>query len=245
MLTIALCILFGLAAGDIITFSTLYLNDEFSGKKVKKSAKKRSKKIVSTLMDILRRKGEWKTTLKYCAPIYLNSIFVTITIVNIFGLTIEAAAALIFAYGLIILTFVDLKTGMLPDVITKPLIAIGILQGACGLLVDFQDSIVGAFIGYFLLWTINTAFKLLRNKEGMGYGDFKLLSAIGAWVGALQLPLVILFSSLLGVFVALAISTLPNRKISQPTAFGPSLALAGFVSLCWGREIMAWYVGMF
>jgi leader peptidase (prepilin peptidase)/N-methyltransferase len=133
---------------------------------------------------------------------------------------------------------------MLPDFITKPLIVLGLVQSYFGLFTDFKSACIGAIVGYGSLWTINTLFRIIRHKEGMGYGDFKLFAAIGAWGGYIQLPFVIFAASIIGIFVALFLARLPENKLSSPSPFGPSLAVSGFVSLIWGQDIIDWYLGM-
>jgi leader peptidase (prepilin peptidase)/N-methyltransferase len=165
--------------------------------------------------------------------------------VVLYGVTIKAFAGMLFCYCLIVLTYVDAKTQMLPDIITKPLIAFGLLQAYFGLYTDFKSACIGAFAGYWSLWLINTIFRLIRHKEGMGYGDFKLFAAIGAWIGFAQLPFVIFFSSVLGIFVAVFLARLPENKLSSPSPFGPSLAITGLISMIWGQQIINWYLGLY
>ncbi len=175
----------------------------------------------------------------------LTTVTVTLLAVILFGLTIKAFTALFFCYCLVILTFVDAKTQFLPDIITKPLIIFGVIQGYFGILTDLRDSVMGAIAGYLILWAVNSAFRIIKKKDGMGYGDFKLLSAIAAWVGIAQLPFLILSSSIIGIFVALLMARFADNKLSQPTPFGPSLAIAGLVSLFWGSDIMYWYLSLY
>lgn len=174
----------------------------------------------------------------------LSALFTTLSF-HRFGITAMGGAALLYAYSLIILSIVDIRTHILPDLITKPLIALGILQGSFHLFSSFTSSLLGAVMGYGLLWTLNTIFRQIRKKEGIGYGDFKLLAAIGAWTGIEHLPMTILFSSLIGILVALGAAIIFRHPLSQATPFGPSLALAGIISLYYGTDIMTFYLSLF
>ena len=151
-------------------------------------------------------------------------------------------AAAIFAYLLLLLAAIDFKTQFLPDIVTKPLIILGIVQGYMGIFTDLQSSVLGAVLGYGLLWGVNYCFRLVRGMDGMGYGDFKLLSAICAWTGIKMLPLIVLTSSIIGIFVALVIIRLTKADIQSPTPFGPSLVLTGFIALIYGNDIIDWYL---
>lgn len=179
------------------------------------------------------------------------SLILTITLVithivyTTFGVNYHALAVLFFCYCLIILSFVDLKTQILPDIITKPLIIIGIAQAYFLEITNIYDSALGAFLGYFILWSVNTAFRIVRKKEGMGYGDFKLLAAIGAWTGASLLPMIILFSSTLGIIISVTILKLANKELSEAAPFGPALAITGVAAILWGELLMDAYIGLF
>lgn len=176
--------------------------------------------------------------------ILLPSIVIADILLYKFGYGLKLYVAVVFAYSMLLLAAVDFKTQMLPDIITKPLIALGLVQGYFGVFTDIQSSLLGAFAGYFVLWSVNTCFRLVRGMDGMGYGDFKLLCAIGAWAGAKMLPLVILFSSIIGIFVALIILKTTKQDIHAPTPFGPSLVLAGVIAFLYGDDILKWYLNM-
>jgi len=150
-------------------------------------------------------------------------------------------AVCIFSYLMLLLAAIDFNTQILPDIITKPLIALGLVQGYYGIFTDLQSSALGAIIGYFVFWGVNCGFKLVRGVDGMGCGDFKLLCAIGSWVGVKMLPLVILLSSVVGIFVALSIIMLTNINLRAPTPFGPTLVATGFVAILYGNDIIEWY----
>ncbi len=167
----------------------------------------------------------------------LLSLLVFIT----FGPTLKMLFILGLTWALIALTLIDFDTQLLPDDITLPLVWAGLLVNLNGLLVPLQSAVLGAAFGYLALWSVYWLFKLLTGKEGMGYGDFKLLAALGAWLGWTVLPLIILLSSLVGAVIGLAY--LAIRRQSAPFAFGPYLAIAGFIALLWGQDIMGWYLG--
>ncbi|WP_046223311.1 prepilin peptidase [Vibrio sp. ECSMB14106] len=159
-----------------------------------------------------------------------------------FGFSFYAIALIFFTFALITATFIDLDTMMLPDQITLPLIWSGIALTLFNISpVSLQDSVVGAMVGYLALWSVYWLFKLLTGKEGMGYGDFKLLAALGAWLGWQHLPMIILLSSLVGLIFGLIQLRLKQQGIDKAFPFGPYLAIAGWVSLMWGNDIMDWY----
>ena len=149
--------------------------------------------------------------------------------------------ALLFTWALIALTMIDIDHMLLPDDITLPLIWLGLLFNVVGTFVPLQDAVIGAIAGYLTLWGVYWVFKLATGKEGMGYGDFKLLAALGAWLGWQVLPLIILLSSLVGAVLGIFIMLLEKRGKDIPIPFGPYLAIAGWIALIWGSELMAWY----
>ena len=159
-----------------------------------------------------------------------------------FGVSFVTLAALLFCWALIALTFIDADTQLLPDQITQPLIWLGLLANLGGLFTDIQTAIIGAVVGYFSLWTVYWLFKLVTGKEGMGYGDFKLLAAIGAWLGWQMLPLVILLSSLVGAIVGVSLIVFARHARSQPIPFGPYLAGGGIIALLWGQDLTQAYL---
>ncbi|EKE71432.1 prepilin peptidase [Gallaecimonas xiamenensis] len=160
------------------------------------------------------------------------------------GPSVMLPAALLFTWVLVALTFIDADTMLLPDDLTLPLMWAGLLLSLIGGLVSPVQAILGAAIGYLSLWSVYWAFKLLTGKEGMGYGDFKLLAALGAWLGPWMLPQIILLSSVFGVIWGLYAAA-RRRQGSMPMPFGPFLAAAGWVALIWGQDINAWYLGYF
>ncbi len=160
-----------------------------------------------------------------------------------FGVSWAAAFAILFLWALIALTFIDADTTFLPDDITLPLLWLGILVNIGGTFVDLRASVIGAAAGYLILWLVFWCFKLATGKDGMGYGDFKLLAAIGAWLGWLMLPLVILVSAVVGAVVGIVGIIFRGRDKGAKLPFGPYLAAAGFIALIWGKPILIWYLG--
>lgn len=160
-----------------------------------------------------------------------------------FGSGWVGLASLVFVYLLIAMTFIDADTQLLPDDLTLPLLWIGLLLNLSGLFVPLQDAVIGAAAGYLSLWAIYWVFKLLTGKEGMGYGDFKLLAALGAWLGWKMLPIIILFASLVGAAVGIALIVFTRRARDNPIPFGPYLAAAGLLALLYGKPILETYFG--
>ncbi|HWU82767.1 MAG TPA: A24 family peptidase [Methylophilaceae bacterium] len=160
-----------------------------------------------------------------------------------FGYSSMAVAAWLFAFALVALTFIDMDTQLLPDDITLPLLWLGLLHNLDGGFTDIRSAIIGAAAGYLLLWSVYWLFKLVTGKEGMGYGDFKLLAAIGAWFGWQLLPAVILLSSLLGSIIGIGLVILAKRGRDIPMPFGPYLALGGIAALFFGPQLSQFYLG--
>jgi len=159
-----------------------------------------------------------------------------------FGFGAAALGALIFAWALIAASCIDLDTQLLPDDITLPLIWVGLLFNLWGTFTSLESAIIGAIAGYLSLWSVYWAFKLATGKEGMGYGDFKLLAAIGAFLGWKMLPAVILLSSLVGAVVGIALIVLARHGRHVPIPFGPYLAAAGLIALFFGESINRAYL---
>ena len=161
-----------------------------------------------------------------------------------FGFGWTAAGGILLVWCLIVLTFIDVDSQLLPDSITLPLLWIGLLFNVFGTYTDLQSAVIGAMFGYLSLWSVYWCFKLVTGKEGMGYGDFKLLAAIGAWLGWQVLPLTILLSSLVGAVVGIALIVLAKRGRNVPIPFGPYLATAGLIALFWGKDLTQSYLGL-
>ncbi len=159
-----------------------------------------------------------------------------------FGPTIEFVFCTILTFALVVLTGIDLDEMLLPDQITLPLLWLGLILNLSGTFVSMSDAIVGAAAGYLSLWSVFWAFKLLTGKEGMGYGDFKLLAVFGAWFGWQVLPLVILLSSLVGAIVGISLIAFKKLNQGNPIPFGPYIAAAGWIAMIWGESITHWYL---
>lgn len=152
------------------------------------------------------------------------------------------AAALIFTWALIALSLIDFDHKLLPDSITLPLLWLGLLLSLGAVFTDMRSSIIGGAAGYLSLWSVYQLFRLLTGKEGMGFGDFKLLAAIGAWLGWQALPVTILLSSLVGAVVGIALILIRGRDRNIPIPFGPYIAAAGWLALLWGEDITHAYL---
>jgi leader peptidase (prepilin peptidase) / N-methyltransferase len=159
------------------------------------------------------------------------------------GWSAQALWAMTFLWFLVALTFIDADTQLLPDDLTLPLLWLGLLVNAFGTFVDLRSAVIGAAAGYLALWSVYWGFKLLTGKEGMGFGDFKLLAALGAWLGWQMLPLIILLSAAVGAVVGLIGILVAGREKGGKIPFGPYLAAAGFIALLWGHQLNNWYLG--
>ena len=181
-------------------------------------------------------------SLRYPAVEITTAILSVITTLH-FGYSIETLAALAFTWTLIPLFLIDFDTQYLPDTITLPLLWAGLVLSLFNVFTDSQTSIIGAAAGYLSLWSIFQLFKLATGKEGMGFGDFKLLAAIGAWLGWQALPVVILFSSVVGAAIGITLILFKGRDHQQPMPYGPFLAVAGWITLLWGNDFINFYLG--
>lgn len=173
----------------------------------------------------------------------LLTMLASIAVFLVFGPTAKMLCALGLTWALIALTGIDFDTQLLPDRITLPLAAAGLFVNAHSLFVSPTEAIWGYVIGFLVLWVVYILFKIITGKEGMGYGDFKLLAALGAWLGPMQLPLIILLSSFVGAIIGIVL--LKVRQENQPFAFGPYIAIAGWISLLWGPALVTTYLGMY
>ncbi|WP_342630809.1 A24 family peptidase [Marinobacter alkaliphilus] len=172
----------------------------------------------------------------------ITAIFSVVT-VALLGPTEAALWALLLVWALVALTMIDFDTQLLPDSITLPLMWLGLVLNYFGVLTDFNSAFWGAVAGYLSLWSVYWLFKLVTGKEGMGHGDFKLLAALGAWLGWQLLPAVILLSSLVGAVVGIALMVFKKHGREVPIPFGPYLAAAGLLGLWFGAEIQAIWFG--
>ena len=162
-------------------------------------------------------------------------------VLAVFGPTVQMLFGLLLTYTLIALTFIDFDTQLLPDRYTLPLAALGLAVNSYAIYTSPTSAIWGYVIGFLCLWVVYYLFKIVTGKEGMGYGDFKLLAALGAWMGPMMLPLIVLLSSLVGAIIGIIL--LKVRKENQPFAFGPYIAIAGWIAFLWGEQIMKVYLG--
>ena len=162
-----------------------------------------------------------------------------------FGVGWQAAAALLLTWSLIAASGIDIGHKLLPDSITLPLLWLGIGLALFEVTIDLESSVIGAMAGYLSLWSVFMLFKLLTGKEGMGHGDFKLLAALGAWLGWQALPTIILMSAVVGAAFGLSMILLRGRDRSVPIPFGPYLAAAGWMTLIWGEPMARFYGGLF
>jgi len=159
-----------------------------------------------------------------------------------FGLTIEGVAACGLLWTLLALTGIDFDTQLLPDNLTLPLLWAGLIVNLWGVFAPLASAVIGAVAGYLSLWAVYWLFKLIRGKEGMGYGDFKLLGALGAWLGWQMLPAIVLLSSVVGAAIGISLVAFKGRDHNIPMAFGPFLAIAGAIALFWGPALVKLYL---
>jgi leader peptidase (prepilin peptidase)/N-methyltransferase len=152
-------------------------------------------------------------------------------------------ASLAFAYFLIAMTLIDYDTKTLPDDLTFPLLWLGLLVNLNGTIVPLRDAVIGAMAGYLSLWAVYWLFKLATGKEGMGYGDFKLLAALGAWMGWAMLPTIVILSSVVGAVVGISLIVFARRDRNNPIPFGPYLAAAGMIALLYGIPLTRYAQG--
>ncbi|MDO3388378.1 A24 family peptidase [Gilvimarinus sp. SDUM040013] len=174
--------------------------------------------------------------------IEIATALLSVVVVNQLGFNWLSAAVLVFTWALINLTVIDFDTQLLPDSITLPLLWLGLIVNYYGLITDLPSAFWGAIFGYLSLWSVFWLFKLLTGKEGMGYGDFKLLAALGAWMGWQMLPLVIILSSLVGAAIGITLIVTKGRDKNIPIPFGPYLAIAGWIAMLWGSIITESYL---
>lgn len=172
----------------------------------------------------------------------LGCALLSLLIAALYGVTWEALAMLLLSWGLLAMGLIDAQQQIVPDVLVLPLLWLGLLLNSFALLVSLSAALWGAIIGYLSLWSIFWLFKLLTGKEGLGYGDFKLLALLGAWGGWQILPLTLLLASVTGALVGIVLLRWQGSSYSQPIAFAPYLAIAGWIALVWGDEVTAVYV---
>jgi len=172
----------------------------------------------------------------------LLTAFCSIAVLGLFGFTWLSVAALIYTWMLLALTFIDFDTQLLPDQLTLPLVWLGLVTNVFGGFTDPSSAIIGAVAGYLFLWSTYWGFKLLTGKEGMGYGDFKLLAAVGAWLGWQVLPAAVLIAAGVGLLYAIVTSLAGKRESAQPIPFGPFLAIAGWACLVQRDTVLGFFL---
>lgn len=177
--------------------------------------------------------------------IELTTGLLSLAAISVFGPTWNGLAALIFTWCLIALTMIDIDTYLLPDDITLPLLWLGLICNSFGLFTNLSSALWGAVFGYLSLWSFYKLFKLVTGKEGMGYGDFKLLAALGAWLGWQFLLQIILLSSIVGAAIGITMILVRGRGKNIPIPFGPYLAIAGWIAFIWGNQINQTYFRLF
>lgn len=174
--------------------------------------------------------------------IEITSCILIIVVAIKFGVSIKSLFAFLFTWSLITLAAIDYDHKLLPDSITLPFLWLGIICNMFGIFTDIYSSLYGAIFGYLALWSVYIVFKLLTGKEGMGYGDFKLLAMLGAWLGWQYLPLIIMLSSIVGSIVGIGLMILKSHKNSHPIPFGPFLAASGWIALIYGNSLTGLYL---
>jgi len=173
---------------------------------------------------------------RYCMVELITSILSVLVAIQ-FGFTLACVGALCLTWVLIALTLIDFDTQLLPDQIVLPLVWVGLILNYCNLYTSLESAVLGAIFGYMSLWTIFQTFKLLTKKEGMGFGDFKLFAALGAWLGVASLPAILMLASLIGSAYGLSMIVFGGQNSQKPIAFGPYLAIGGWLFLMYGNVI--------
>ncbi len=186
------------------------------------------------------RKCKTSISLRY-PVIELFGGIIGLVVIWHFDMTLQALGALIFSFSLLALAAIDFDTQLLPDSITLPLLWLGLAFNIHHSFVSLDEAVIGAMAGYLSLWSIYWLFKLVTGKEGMGYGDFKLLAALGAWLGWTVLPALIFLSSLLGAIFGITMIVIRGHNRKIPIPFGPYLAVAGWICLFWGEHLASLY----
>jgi leader peptidase (prepilin peptidase)/N-methyltransferase len=184
---------------------------------------------------------ETKISLRY-PLVELATGLLSLALLIKFPFSIQLAAMLVFTWSLVAMSMIDIDHQILPDTMTLSLMWLGLLLNIDHTFVDLQSAVIGAMAGYLSLWSVYWLFKLATGKDGMGFGDFKLLAALGAWFGWQFLPMIILLSSLVGAVVGIAGIMILGRDKNIPIPFGPYLAAAGWIAAMWGNDIMEWYL---
>ena len=177
--------------------------------------------------------------------IEFTTAILSVLTIYLLGFSVEGLLALLLLWILISLTVIDIDTYLLPDKLTLSLLWLGILVNSFNIYTDLSSSVWGAIAGYLSLWSVFWLFKLVTGKEGMGYGDFKLLAALGAWMGWQTLPLIIILSSFVGAVIGIAGIIILGRDKNIPIPFGPYLSIAGFIAFLWGDLLIEQYLSVY
>lgn len=189
------------------------------------------------------RCGHCQTHISLRYPIIeLVTGVITAFVIYSLGATPAGYLAVALTWSLIVLTMIDIDHQLLPDNITLPLMWLGLIANSFSVFTDINSAVLGAVFGYLSLWSVYWGFKLITGKEGMGFGDFKLLAALGAWMGWQMLPLIILLSSVVGAVIGISMMIIKNRDKNKTIPFGPYLAIAGWIALFWGDIIIESYM---
>jgi leader peptidase (prepilin peptidase)/N-methyltransferase len=173
--------------------------------------------------------------------IELASCLLAVILAWHYGYGIQALLAVLLSWALLAVSVIDIDHQLLPDDITLPILWLGLLVNMFGIFTDIYSSLIGAMAGYGILWTVFMLFRLCTGKDGMGYGDFKLLAALGAWLGWQMLPLIIILSSVCGAVIGIAMIVARKHERDRPIPFGPYLAMAGWIAMIWGQALTSIY----
>jgi leader peptidase (prepilin peptidase)/N-methyltransferase len=193
---------------------------------------------VLSFLFLRGRCRECKTPISIRYPlIEILSASLAVIVAWKFGFSLQTAMAILLSWALICLSFIDYDHQYLPDNITLPFLWVGLFLNLNGVYVELTSAVLGAILGYLLLWSVYQVFKIITGKEGMGYGDFKLLAMLGAWLGWQALPAIILISTLVGSVIGVSLILFKQHNRNHPIPFGPYLAIAGWIVLLWGNEI--------
>lgn len=175
--------------------------------------------------------------------IELLTAILSISVAIKFGVSWQTVFGLLLTWSLVAMSVIDIHKQILPDDITLPVLWLGLIISIFTIFTNPVDSIIGAATGYLVLWSVYQLFKLVTGKEGMGFGDFKLLALFGAWFGWQLIPLTIILSSATGAIIGISMIAFNKLDKNNPIPFGPYLAIAGWISMMWGHQILAWYLG--
>ncbi len=199
--------------------------------------------VISYFLLLQGKCHNCKTPISIRYPIIeLTTALLSVLTIYLLGFSGSGLLALLLLWTLISLTMIDIDTYLLPDNLTLPLLWLGLVINSFGVFTDLSSALWGAIVGYGSLWSVFWLFKLVTGKEGMGYGDFKLLAALGAWMGWQFIPLIIILSSFVGAVIGIAGILILGRDKNIPIPFGPYLAIAGWIAFLWGDQLIDYYL---